>query len=331
MKTLIIFFLFLYVTFNAFSQTKDYYKQVDQIVWVINDIQAVVNGWRKLGFQELYVGDTMTTPGQEYNNRKTDITFIPGYMNMGGIRVTWIQPLTENNAYRDYLKKYGDGAMVLMHRVPSVDELEAETSRMASLGVKVLQKGKFTQRDIRTSYVLFDTKKKGKYVLGIYTSPVSNPRFVNTSNSLNLTFNQFAFAIKDPEKVSAFWEKLGFPKMEITHTDVWDKEYYGKTADYDMNLGWQRHGKIVYEWCIPLKPPTVYADFIKNHGAGIQHFGMATNDINKSIQQFEKLGFAVSQSGGWGEKGKSGSGRFAYINLESIGGETIELLWNQPD
>ena len=98
-----------------------------------------------------------------------------------------------------------------------------------------------------------------------------------------------------------------------------------------MNLGWQRHGKVVYEWCIPLKPPTVYADFIKNHGEGIQHFGMATKDIDKSIQQFENLGFSVSQSGGWGQKGKPGSGRFAYINLESIGGETIELLWNQPD
>jgi catechol 2,3-dioxygenase-like lactoylglutathione lyase family enzyme len=331
MKALIIFLLSMGLFARAFPQLKDYYKQVDQIVWVVKDLNAVKTGWQKIGFREFYTGDAMTTPAQEYKGKTTDIRLLPGYMNMGGIRVTWIQPLTEKNAYSDYLKKYGDGAMVLMHRVPSVEELEAETARMGSLGVKVLQKGTFTQRDTKTSYVFFDTKDKGKYVIGIYTNPAAKPRFENTSNSMNLTFNQFAFAIKGPEKVSAFWEKLGFPKMEVTHTDVWDKEYYGKSADFDMNLGWQRHGKIVYEWCIPTKPPTVYADFIKNHGEGIQHFGMATADIDESIRQFQALGFTVSQSGGWGEKGKPGSGRFAYINLESIGGETIELLWSQPD
>ena len=39
-------------------------------------------------------------------------------------------------------------------------------------------------------------------------------------------------------------------------------------------------------------------------------------------------GYKVSMSGGWGDEGKPGSGNFAYIDLESTGGESIELLWN---
>jgi len=96
-----------------------------------------------------------------------------------------------------------------------------------------------------------------------------------------------------------------------------------------MNLGWQRHGSIVYEWCIPLKPPTVYEDHIRVHGEGIQHFGFATSDMDAAIKFFTNKGYKVSMSGGWGEKGKAGSGRFTYVDLSKIGGMTIELLWSQ--
>jgi hypothetical protein len=218
--------------------------------------------------------------------------------------------------------------MALMHRVPSLNEINQEVERMSGIGVKVLQRGSFTMRTTTINYVLFDTQKEGKYVLGIYDGPEIPSSFTSIPNTLKMTFNQFAFAIKDPAPVTAYWEKLGFPKMEVTHTDVWDKAYYEQPADFDMNLGWQRHGDIVYEWCIPLKAPTVYADHIKNHGEGIQHFGMEVSDMDKAIAFMKERGLKISQSGGWGEKGKAGSGRFAYVNAEGLGGETIELLWN---
>jgi hypothetical protein len=46
------------------------------------------------------------------------------------------------------------------------------------------------------------------------------------------------------------------------------------------------------------------------------------------VRSWKTLGFEVSQSGAWGEKGKPGSGRFAYVDTDAIGGVTIELLWN---
>jgi hypothetical protein len=95
-----------------------------------------------------------------------------------------------------------------------------------------------------------------------------------------------------------------------------------------MNLGWQRFGDIPYEWCIPLKPPTVYEDFIINHGEGLQHLGFNVEDIDEVITAFEAKGFYVVQSGSWGAKGQPGSGRFAYIGTAPVGGVLIELLWN---
>ena len=36
-------------------------------------------------------------------------------------------------------------------------------------------------------------------------------------------------------------------------------------------------------------------------------------------------------SGGWGEEGKPGSGKFAYVDTEEFGGESIELLWSYKE
>ena len=143
-----------------------------------------------------------------------------------------------------------------------------------------------------------------------------------------MDFTQYAFAIKDEAPVSNFWATAGLPPLEITHGAITDKEYFGKPADFDMKLGWQRHGSVVYEWIIPLKTPTVYADFIRMHGEGIQHFGFSVEDMDAAIDFFEQKGYKISMSGGWGDKGKAGSGRFAYVDLSKIGGMTIELLWN---
>ncbi|MFW5761531.1 MAG: hypothetical protein ACOCXH_11175 [Cyclobacteriaceae bacterium] len=52
-------------------------------------------------------------------------------------------------------------------------------------------------------------------------------------------------------------------------------------------------------------------------------------DIDQAIHQLAARGFAIAQSGGWGEKGKPGSGRFAYIDSDRYGGLMVELLWSE--
>ncbi len=331
MKALIIFLILFFSGSAVFSQLPACYRHVDQILWVVRDADATVSGWRDLGFEGAVNGNETMMHDQQYIGRPVNIKVLPAYLNLGGVQVTMIQPESSGNAFSDYLEKYGEGAMALMYRLPSLDEMQKERDRIESLGVKVLQSGTFSQGNAEISYIFFDTKKKGKYVLGIFTAPEGSSRFLQTPNTLDLVFNQVAFAIRNPRPVSKFWEKLGFPPLEITHTDTWEKEYYGKPADFDMNLGWQRHGDIVFEWCIPTRPPTVYADFIADHGEGIQHFGMMTKDIDRSISFMQEKGYLIAQSGGWGIKDQPGSGRFAYINLEKLGGITLELLWNYPE
>ena len=50
------------------------------------------------------------------------------------------------------------------------------------------------------------------------------------------------------------------------------------------------------------------------------------NSWPKSIAMFEKLGYHVHQAGAWGDVGKPGSGQYAYMDTDSVGGISLELI-----
>jgi len=322
MKTVLKILILSLMTHINLAQPADYYKEVDRIVWIVKDLQGVVNGWQSLGFSEI-----MDYGLVSLRNNTGEIEVYMASANLGGSRITWIQPESQNTIFGKFLEEHGDGGFSLMHRVLSKDAMDQEVTRLKDLGVTELMKGTIETDSGPVSYVFLDTQQDGKYALGLVYGP-DDLSETSGNNERKMKFTQYAFAIKDPVPVSAYWAGLGFPPLEVTHGEVWEKTYYEKPADFDMKLGWQRHGKIVYEWCIPLKGPTVYSDHIKTHGEGFQHMGFNVPDMDEAITFFKGQGYAISMSGGWGDKGKEGSGRFAYVNTESIGGETIELLWS---
>jgi hypothetical protein len=315
---------------SAKCQPQEFYTKVDLIVWVVNDVKSVAEGWKSIGFKSISDRGITNLSKLTYKGKVAQTKIHLYYAYLGGAKVLWIQPLSGNSAFSEFLRKNGNGVFALMHNVPTQIDLVREVQRLNKLGVNVLQKGQVMAGKNPLVMTYMQTSKKGKYALGLFTGQTRIVDDRELKNELGMEFNQFAFAIKasNTKKVSNYWEKLGFPPMQITHGETWGKQYYGQPADFDMELGWYRYGEIVYEWCIPLKPPTVYEDHIKKYGEGFQHFGFKVNNMDEAIKYFEDRGFQISMSGGWGEKGKPGSGRFAYVNTEGIGGETIELLWS---
>ena len=62
--------------------------------------------------------------------------------------------------------------------------------------------------------------------------------------------------------------------------------------------------------------------FYQSHRQGL------LDQMDQVLDDFTGRDFVVSMGGTWGEKGKPGSGRYEYIDLEKAGGLTMELLWN---
>jgi len=304
----------------------DFYRHVESVDWVVGDIEQAVEGWRRLGFATSRIEEqtiAVTGPGGEAS--PLAVRLARG--NLGGFQVVWIQPPAGRNLYRDVLSARGDGVLSINHRVADESGLAGELERLAAAGASVL--GRADQRGSSPRQVVYlDTASGGKAVIGLVSEDSGS---FPTAVDNGFRKSQYAFVVKKIEPVSKYWEKLGWPAMQVTHGALSDLRFRGEPGRFDQRLGWQRHGDVVYEWIEPIAGPTVYEEALSKHGEGFHHFAFDVPDMDAAIRFFEGRGLVCSQSGSWGEKGKPGSGRFAYIDTEPMGGVTIELLWNYQD
>jgi len=304
----------------------DFYKKVDRVLWIVDDLDPVIAGWRALGFQSIEVmGEAAMT--ETYMGRSSDNRVRLAAARLGSATINWIQPLSADNAYAHYRSKHGNGVFSLVHRVPSLKDLDTEIARLKAAGVEVLARGSVGEGG-EVSYVFFDTEAQGKYVLGLIYFPESMQIDPPPQAPGTLKLSQYAFVVKDLDATSAFWQKLGFPAMTFTQGGLRDLKHRGQPGLFDQRLGWQRQGDIVYEWIKPVKGPTVYDEHLQKAGEGFHHLAFDVSDIEQTGQEWSAKGFPIVQSGAWGDEGKPGSGKFAYSDTSSIGGITIEFLWN---
>lgn len=323
---LVLSLLMLIGVSPVLGQIPDCYHHVDSVDWVVPSLDGVLDGWRKLGFAVEELGP-QTLQGQDSNGQPVSIEVKLARGNLAGFWILWIEPVSSKNIYTDYLNRRGAGVLSLNYRLDSPEALRKETSRMANLGAAALQKASVKEAGSIRTTVYLDTAADGRAGIALvdYSTPVTP---LACSTAISFRPSQYAFIVHDLEPVSAYWKKLGFGEMEITHGALGDLVYRGQPGVFDQRLGWQRHSDITYEWIQPLKGPTVYNEAMKTHGEGFHHFAFDVQDMDQAIAFFKAKGLAVSQSGSWGEKGKPGSGRFAYIDTDAIGGVTLELLWN---
>jgi catechol 2,3-dioxygenase-like lactoylglutathione lyase family enzyme len=68
----------------------------------------------------------------------------------------------------------------------------------------------------------------------------------------------------------------------------------------------------------------VYADFVREHGFGVHHFGVLVDDMEAAIAQAREAGVEMIQDGAG--FGRDGDGHYAYLDTEALIGVTIELI-----
>jgi hypothetical protein len=305
----------------AAAQLPQFYGKVDRVIFVVPDVEKSLSAWKASGAVEIFEVQEATFFA-EYKGTRGESAVRFGVGRFGDVIANWMQPVSGSNAFSDFLESHGPGVFALLHRVSGATEFSGEIERMKRLGVGVLQQGSMGGPDAR--YAFFDTRSAGKYTLGIYYGlPPAPP-----PPPLAPKVTQFAFIANDEEPVAAFWERLGWPRMNVTHPRLHALRYQGQEADFKARLGWMRHGSVPYEWVIPEKGPSTWHDHLRRHGEGVHHLAFAVDDIDRSIAEWTKAGFRLAMSGAWGEPGKSGYGRFAYLDCQAAGGIDIELLWS---
>ena len=312
-------FILLTLSAGLFAQAPTPYQSVARLLWLVSDLDKAAAGWSR-------TGTPVSTPAPvAFTTSSSPIRARIATVRFANVSADLVQPLDSREPFAAFLKQKGAGVFSLLYPVTSAGALEAEKKRLASLGVPLLLELTLpAPGGASLRYAFFDTAAEGKYVLGLVLAPQTIEQ--NLPRGMKVT--QFAFVARDLERISAFWTRLGFPAMTFTKPEVSDLTYRGKPGAYSMRLGWQRHTPVPFEWIQALTGPSTYHEHLDKAGEGFHHLAFNVDDMDAAIRQWESWGFSPSMGGAWGEKGKPGSGRFAYHDLRAIGGTEIELLWN---
>jgi len=146
-----------------------------------------------------------------------------------------------------------------------------------------------------------------------------------TENKIKVgPINQVALMVNDAKKVAEdYWKILGIGPWDIFTLEdpiVFDETYRGKPTYYGYKVGLCQYGGLQLELIQPTVGDSMYSDFIKEHGEGLQHIQYLANTIDeakKDIKLFAEHGCPLLMDGYFGD------GYWAYIDTTS----TLKCVW----
>jgi hypothetical protein len=100
--------------------------------------------------------------------------------------------------------------------------------------------------------------------------------------------------------------------------------YRGAPVDHRFRVALARIGPQQIELIQPLTGPSLYHEFIEQHGYGFHHIGLLVDDLDVALAQAQAAGFPVIQAGGG--HGVDGDGGFAYLDTVAHFHCLIELM-----
>ncbi|KAA3647294.1 MAG: hypothetical protein DWQ07_07275 [Chloroflexi bacterium] len=145
---------------------------------------------------------------------------------------------------------------------------------------------------------------------------------------LNEGVAQIAIIVPDLDRaVERYYKTFGIgPWHFYTYEKplVKDMSYMGQPADYSNRIALSHFGPMRIELIEIGEGDTVYADFVKEHGYGVQHLGLLVDDMPSAINEWEQAGLTMTMDGSG--FGPDGDGHYAYFDTETDFGVTLELI-----
>jgi len=100
--------------------------------------------------------------------------------------------------------------------------------------------------------------------------------------------------------------------------------YYGKDVDHAFRVALSYFGPTRIELIEVKSGDSIYADFNKEHGYGVQHLGVLVDDMDAALEEVKERGFKIIQEGAG--FGPDEDGHYAYLDTEKLFGVIYELI-----
>jgi len=306
------------------------YHHVAQVIWVVSDIDRVVDYWQRLGVRNIHRDGVVNFLHLTYRGQPDPATAKQATAAVDELEIKWIQPVHAGKFWRDALRQHGDGIRVLGYAVRSPKEFDEQIRYFSSRGVSVVVEDSWQGKTGPGRIAYLDTAAQGGgHTVALIDDPDLRLRAIaGAGNDYPVTkITHFAWVVDDVRKVDAYYTSLGFkPFSRIDHNVSLDRVYRGQPGTYEMWLGWDRTGDAPFEWVQQITGPDVYVEYGKKHGEGFHHLGVNVSDMDEAIKLMTARGAPQSQAAAWNTA--KGKGRAVYLDTEPYGGVTLELIYD---
>ena len=307
------------------------FRQVVEVGFVVRDLERTVNYWENLGLRNIRRNGVQNVSGVTYRGKQSPLTLKTAHGNIGHVRIGWIEPIKGTSDFDKFLERHGDGVHHLAYRVKSRDELEKQVAYFGSKGVEVSMDVTWARERGEGKSVFFDTAERGGGMTYELTYDPAAPEFgkepaLQNSEPFN-RITQYGFVGRDLKKIGDYYESIGFGSVPVDYVDYStcaERFYRGQPGKFEIYANMWHWGSVDFEWLSPAVGPSVFEEYVKNHGEGIHHLKFSITDLDKEVAKLAAKRAKVAQNGGFDYQGNRG--RFAYVDTEPYGGVMIEFV-----
>jgi catechol 2,3-dioxygenase-like lactoylglutathione lyase family enzyme len=312
---------------ESVSPAKVKCKGINQIAIVVEDLEAVAeNYWNILGIGPwaVFKWEAPLVYDRKYYGKTVWAKEKIALTQVGGVQLELVQPVDGPSIYGDWIKQHGEGIHHLNFLVDNVDETAAILERE---GFPSIQSGKFGPPEKKGAYNYIDMPALRTIWEPVYYEEIgAEPVMLYGGSEESKArikckgINQIAIVVENLELVAEnYWNILGIGPWAIFKWEaplVYDRKYYGKSVWAREKIALTQVGDVQLELVQPVDGPSIYGDWLKQHGEGIHHLNFLVDDVDEAAALLEKEGFPSIQSGKFGPPEKKGA--YNYIDIKPL-------------
>jgi catechol 2,3-dioxygenase-like lactoylglutathione lyase family enzyme len=298
---------------------------INQIAIVVEDLEQVAeNYWNILGIGPwaIYAWEYPPVYDRTYHGRTVWAREKIALAQVGKVQLELVQPVEGPSIYADWLNERGEG---LHHMNFLVDDVDQAVSVLTDQGFESLQGGKFGPREQKGAYnyvdvwplrAIWEPVHIGEEI-GVEPTMHPDTKEESPSQIKCQGINQVALVVEDLEQVAEnYWNILGIGPWAIYDWEsplVYDRTYHGQTVWARERIALAQVGDVQLELVQPVEGPSIYADWLVEHGEGLHHMNFLVDDVDEAVEVLTDQGFRSLQGGRFGPREQKGA--YNYVDV----------------
>jgi catechol 2,3-dioxygenase-like lactoylglutathione lyase family enzyme len=311
------------MTQDRIDSAKIQVKEFGQFSIVVKDVETVArNFWNILGIgpwdiyslEAPYLDDHIYYGKPAWHKAKIALA------QAGSVQLELYQPVEGDSICSDFLKSRGEW----MHNIGIfVDDADAVAAELVREGFPCLESGRYGDdgafyyidtKPLRTIWKIVQRSSS----MGAALKRIPEREEESQAKVKVKEVMQIALVVENAKIVSENYELIlgigPWDHVKFEPPFIHDRRYQGRPAWGREICSFTTVGGLSFELCEYVDGDSIFRDFLREHGEGLQHFNFHVDNQDETAEALTSQGFTSIRSGRRGTEGPSGN----YIVIEPL-------------